>query len=73
TSEKIKNAISGELSIKSINKSLILSDSLKEKYCYEVKCKTSDNSDVIVYLNKDTLKEENILFLIHSSKGTLTK
>ncbi len=73
TSEKIKNAISGELSIKSINKSLILSDSLKEKYCYEVKCKTSDNSDVIVYLNKDTLKEENILFLIHSSNGTLTK
>lgn len=72
-SEKIKNAVSKELTVKSIKKSLILSDSLKEKYCYEIKCKTKDKQDVLVYLNKDTLDEENVLFLIHSSNGTLTK
>lgn len=71
--DKIKKAVSDELKVKSINKSLILSDSQKEKYCYEVKCKTAEKSDVIVYLNKDSLEEENILFLIHSDNGTLTK
>lgn len=70
---KIKSKISKKLKITAISKALILDSALKEKYCFEVKCKTQDKSDIIIYLNKDTLEEENILFLIHSDNGTLTK
>lgn len=70
---KIKSKINKTLKITTISKAVILDSALKEKYCFEVKCKTQDKSDIIIYLNKDNLTEENILLLIHSDNGVLTK
>lgn len=71
--KKIKSVVNKSLKIESISKAVILDNALKEKYCFEIKCKTDEKNDIIIYLNKDTLKEENILFLIHSDNGVLTK
>lgn len=71
--EKAKSRVSGELSVKSVNKALIADDAKNEKYCYEVVCKTNYDKDIIVYINDETGKEENIFLIEHIAGGTLTR
>lgn len=45
----------------------------KEVFCYEFLCTDGEERDALVYLNADTGKEEQVLLLLYSDAGTLTK
>ena len=44
-----------------------------ELYCYEFLCKDTRDNDALVYINALNGKEEQILLLLYSDDGTLTK
>ena len=52
---------------------LISLNSTQEILCYEFACKGQNDEDILVYVNTDTLQEENILLLLKTDGGTLTK
>lgn len=46
----------------------------KEAMCYEFLCRNKQSGeDVLIYINTETGEEENILLLLYSDNGTLTK
>lgn len=45
----------------------------KEAYCYEFHCKDEKNREVLVYIDKLTGEESDILLLLYADGGTLTK
>lgn len=44
-----------------------------ENYCYEYVCTTQNGQQLLVYLNASTGEEENVLILLYSDGGVLTK
>ncbi len=44
-----------------------------EQICYEIHCKTEDNRELLVYIDGNTGEEDNILILLYSDNGVLTK
>lgn len=71
--EKAKGSVSRMLTIKSWKNAIIPTDGGKEILTIEFLCESEDNSDVLVYINPETLEEEEILLLTYSDNGILTK
>lgn len=69
--DSARAVVSDELTVESSAKALITDNALNEIYCYEFQCKASDGGDVIVYINDQTLQEENIFLINHVEGGTL--
>lgn len=44
-----------------------------ENYCYEYVCTTKNGQQLLIYLNAVTGEEENVLILLYSDGGVLTK
>ena len=44
-----------------------------EQLCYEIHCKTDENQELLVYIDCLTGEEDNILILLYSDNGILTK
>lgn len=65
--------ISKKLNINSIAMSLVPTDFATEVRCYEFACAAADGQEILIYINAETLKEENILILLKSDGGTLVK
>ena len=65
--------LSPELTVQSGALTLISLNSTQEVLCYEFACKGQNDEDILVYVNTDTLQEENILLLLKTDGGTLTK
>ena len=70
TDEQIKNKISPKASVSKINRTLIPTQSGGEIFCYEVLC-SYKNTQFLIYLNSETLKQENILMLETNENGSL--
>ncbi len=68
-----QKAVSEHLNIKSNKLVIIPTESGSEKLCYEFLCEGETNEEILVYINVDTLAEENILILLKTDGGTLTK
>ncbi|MBQ7069799.1 MAG: germination protein YpeB [Ruminococcus sp.] len=64
--------ISPKLDVESSQLALIPADDLSERLCYEFKCKAQTGRQVLVYINAETGKEEQILLLIENENSTLT-
>lgn len=64
--------ISDSLTISDGRLCVIPSEGTNEVYCYEFSCRTEKGNEVLVYINADTGKEEQILLLKISENGTLT-
>lgn len=65
--------ISLTLEVESGRLCLIPSSGLNEVLCYEFKCKSkTDDQELLVYINAETLREEQLLILLVSENGTLT-
>lgn len=64
--------LSPNLDIVSSKLALIPSDNIDETLCWEFKCKTDDGMDVLVYVNTESGKQEDILILITMENSTLT-
>ncbi len=72
-SELQKN-ISPYLKVMNIKNCVIPKDNGTEAMCYEYHCESTEtNEEVLIYVNTSTGAEENILLLLYSDGGTLTK
>lgn len=70
--EEAKKILSSGLTVlKSAQKAIIPSDGEKEVMTYEFVCRTENNETILVYINANTLEEEQILILAESENGIL--
>ena len=67
-----KESLSPLLSIKSVQLALIPSEGQNEVLCYEFLCSSSQDENVLVYIDAKTGAEQQILVLYIDEKGTLT-
>lgn len=65
--------IRSDLEIISSKKAYIPTDWETEIYAYEYHCKSSDGQEVLIYIDPETGKEKDILILLYSDGGVLTK
>lgn len=63
--------VSNDLEIMSHQLALIPTEGEYEVLCHEFKCRTPENSHIIVYVNAETGNEEKILLLLEDETGTL--
>lgn len=68
-----KKSLSKLLTVKSVNKCIILSEGQNEIQCYEFICKGEKGEDILVYINAKNKQEANILKIIETDAGTLTR
>lgn len=65
--------ISPLLSVISSRLAVIPTDYASEKLCYEFHCKNKNNEEFLVYIDTKTGEEADILILLYSDNGILTK
>ncbi len=73
TVEQARERISKNLKIIGEKSAVIPLETGKEAYCYEFHCKDSDGNEVLVYIDKKTGQERDILLLLYADGGVLTK
>ena len=67
-----KNILSDNLKIISYAVALIPTEN-SEKLCYEFLCSGEDNEEILLYINAQTLQEEQVFLLLKTDGGTLVK
>ena len=72
TKSEAQSKLSAALRVNSSRLAIIPSSGTNELYCYEFSCQTNEGEQILVYINADTGKEEQILLLQISENGTLT-
>lgn len=71
--ENAKAVISPYLKIIDYRQALIPTPGGSEELCYEFHCKSSGGEEVLVYISTQTCTESQILLLLYSDGGVLTK
>lgn len=72
TAEQARKKISSELTVTDTSLAVVPSSGTNELYCYEFHCTSPGGRQMLVYINADTGKEEQLLLLEISENGTLT-
>lgn len=70
--EEAQQKVSNYLTVTSSSLAIIPSKGQYERPCYEFLCEGPDKEQVLVYINAETGREEQILILIQSEDGSLT-
>ena len=73
TAKDASSVISPHLTIKRTRLALIPSSGQNELYCYEFLCTGEQKEEILVYVNTETLAEEQIFILLKTDGGVLTK
>lgn len=73
SSDKCRESVSPYLKIISVRQAVIPLDTGKEVFCYEFHCKDEEGREALIYVNTATGKEEDIMLLLYSDDGVLTK
>ena len=73
TSEEAQKVLSPHLTVKNRSLAVIPSGGKNELYCYEFLCIGDQKEEILVYVNTETLDEEQIFILLKTDGGTLTK
>lgn len=73
SSDKAKQSLSKNLTVQDVQLAFIPKDNGDEELTYEFLCKSKDDQDVLVYINVDSLEESEILILLYTDGGMLTK
>lgn len=73
SADEAKMSVSDYLTVISSRLAVIPTDYKTEKTAYEFHCKTPDEQEVLVYIDVLTAKEDDILLLLYSDGGILTK
>lgn len=73
TEAAAKEKVMNSLEITDTRLALIPTSGREERLCYEFVCKGQSDHDVIVYINANTLEEEDILILLKTDGGILVK
>lgn len=71
--EKAMGFVNTSLEIIDTQLSIIPTDWETEEYCYEVHCKATTGQELLVYIDCTTGEEKDILILLYSDGGVLTK
>lgn len=73
SAEEARSKISPHLQILSHQMTLIPTKGQYEVLCHEFKCRTEQNTHVLVYVNAVTGNEEQLLLLLEDAHGTLVR
>lgn len=73
SADEAQEALSSELTVNEIAIALIPTNSAGEVRCYEFTCDTAGGEEILVYINTQTLAEEDVLILLKSDGGILVK
>lgn len=73
TVNEAKEKLSPTLKINDVKRCIIPTEGKYEKHCYEFKCVGIDGEELLIYVNVANLEEEQILLLLKTDGGTLTK
>ena len=73
SAEEAAAAVAETLTVKKKSLAVIPTDSGGEQFAHELLCETADGQDVLVYKDTSTGKEDDILLLLYSDHGVLTK
>lgn len=73
TVDEAMEKISSDLDVSEVSMTLIPTDSGGEVRCYEFLCKGEEDQEILVYINVQTLEEEQIYILLKTDGGTLVK
>ena len=73
TAKDAQKVLSPHLTVKSRRLAVIPSGGQTELYCYEFLCAGDQKEEILVYVNTETLAEEQIFILLKTDGGTLTK
>ncbi len=68
-----KDLVEKSLKVNSSSVAVIPTDGEMEKVCFEFYCKAADDKEFLIYLNAETLKEEQIFRIFKTNGGTLVK
>ena len=69
-----RSILSSRLTVNTVSSAVIPLDSGKEKLCYEYHCyDKATNQELLVYIDRETGEEEEIMLLLYSDGGVLTK
>ena len=71
--DNVKEKLNKNLKIIDAKKCIIPTEWNTEQLCYEIHCKTEENQELLVYIDSQTGEEDNILILLYSDNGVLTK
>lgn len=74
TKDEAQKKLSENLKVIDCKKCVIPKENGKEANCYEFRCKSNEaKEEVLIYINADDGSEEDIMLLLYSDGGTLTK
>lgn len=73
TVEQAKAVLSSNLTVVSSKEVVIPTGGKNEKLCYEFLCHGYDEREILVYIDAYTLQEDDILILLRTDGGTMTK
>lgn len=73
TLESAQKLIKDDLEVLSFKKAFIPTDYETENYVYEYHCRADDSQEILVYIDPLTGEEKDILILLYSDGGVLTK
>ena len=68
-----KSLINPTLEILSYKKAFIPTDWESEEYVYEYRCRDNKDNEVLIYIDPATGEEKDILLLLYTDGGILTK
>jgi len=71
--DSARNAVADNLTVLKISNAVIPSPGGGEYFTYEFLCTDASGQDVLVYVDTETGQEDDILILLYSDGGTLTK
>jgi germination protein YpeB len=71
--EQAENILNNHLEIIDTQLCVIPTEWATEQLCYEIHCKTDNGQDLLIYIDCSTGEEDNILILLYSDGGVLTK
>ena len=73
TPEEVIKDIPSSLKVKEVSAAVIPTRGTSEKYTYELFCEDTDGQHILIYKDIETGEEADILILLYSDNGTLTK
>ncbi len=73
TVKEAETKLNNELKVIDSQLCIIPTEWATEKLCYEFHCKTKNEQELLVYIDCATGEEDNILILLYSDGGVLTK
>ena len=73
TQEEAKAKLSPKLNIKRVSDAVIYTDEEKDAYCYEFYCTSNEGDNILIYINKQTGRVEDILKLLITESGVLAE